>query len=437
MKNDTEQPNATKSASQGASHEGGRVAMSEAKLKRLKAPKTGELRLYDSEVPSLMLRWRANGSARWYLLRRVGSKTVQQPIGDINDWPTVTVETARKVAQKALQELAQGVTPSEGRATKAKAAQLAKGGVVPILDVLAKHIEKREEKERCEHHVRELKRVIQAAHAAGMKDLAQEGIAGKADTWLNGLKVAPTTRNRYRRHLIAVGKTAVRWYPAGVLPREPFLALSGEGAPLPPPPVFELGECISLVSDRAIQQDGLLWAFLLLTGCRAREATFAKWDRIDLVRKTFVIIPPNEEERAAGAAVKRNKSRTAELGAELVEILKPLQGVGYIFADKFRCDSGDLMRKFRRHLVAIGIPLAGRRIHSLRHNHACLSIAAGVDSLRTRLAMGHAGPEMAAHYGSQAMRWRGMLSPWNGELKLRDPVEVARITGSVSIIKSA
>ena len=54
-----------------------------------------------------------------------------------------------------------------------------------------------------------------------------------------------------------------------------------------------------------------------------------------------------------------------------------------------------------------------------------LAVAAGEDSLRLRLSMGHAGEVMAAHYGSAAMRFRGLLHAWDGVWRLRDPAEVA------------
>ena len=54
-------------------------------------------------------------------------------------------------------------------------------------------------------------------------------------------------------------------------------------------------------------------------------------------------------------------------------------------------------------------------------------MAAGCDSMALRLAMGHAGPEMQAHYAAKSARWRTLLAGWKGGLRLRDPAEADRL----------
>jgi integrase len=340
---------------------------------------------------------------------------------------------ARELAREALVKLARGGDPV---AAKREAAAKAKGGKVPFADALKRHLAALSERGRSPAHRGELERVVKAAIAAGLKDLATPSIASKAATWLDGLDISDQTKHRYRVHLIAVGKTAVRWWPADVLPREPFLALSGKGAPMPVPPYFTPPECVALASDAAVarvEDGGPLWAFLLYTGCRYREAAFARWDRIDLGHSTFSVLPPSAQERESGEAVKRNKSRTVSLQAEIVQLLRDWRKTdpkgAFVFDEMWRTKNHRWnVEAFRRHLAALAIPLDGRRIHSLRHSHACLAIASGEDSLRLRLSMGHAGEQMQAHYASAAMRWRGLLHEWRGTWKLRDAADVARLT---------
>ena len=243
------------------------------------------------------------------------------------------------------------------------------------------HLSAMKERGRSDQHTKELERIVTAAIAAGMKDLANPGIAAKAARCLDAMDVSDLTRHRYRVHLIAVGKTAVKWWPADVLPREPFLALSGQGAQMPAPPVFQPAEACTLVSDKALAMNatgGRLWAFLLMTGARYKEAAWARWDRLDLGRGTFGIIPPDAAEHAAGSRVKRNKSRTTSLQVELVEILKAWPGKheGFLFPDEWRMRPHvHNVFAFRAHLEALGIPLKDRRTHALRHTHACLAIS--------------------------------------------------------------
>lgn len=406
-----------------------RVTLTEKRMAVLVPPDAGELVVHDEEVPGLIVRLRPDGRPRWGLLRRVAGRLHRVALGA---WPEVPVELARELAQEAAVKLARGRDPTAER--RAAAAQ-ARGGKVPILDALAKRLDTLRDRGRSGQHTAELERVARAAYAAGVRDLADPGVAAKADKWLRALDVSDMTRSRYRIHLIAIGKEALRWWPADVLAREPFAALAGRGAKMPPPPVFQPHEVVRLASDAALAEpDGLLWYFLLATGCRYKEAAWAKWSCIDLERRTFLVIPPDAEERARGARVKRDKARTVELGHELVEVLRPRRRpAGFLFPDPWRVRPHvQNVFAFRDHLAAVGVELDGRRIHSLRHSHACLAIAAGVDSLRLRLAMGHAGEEMAAHYSQTAMRWRGLLASWNGDMKLRDPAEAARLLGSES-----
>jgi len=409
-----------------------RVTLTEARMKALAPPRGKPVVVYDAKALGLAIRWRPNGKPRWYVVKRAGGRMAWVALGDISDWPTVSVDLARRLAGEALVKLAIGEDPVQAKADRRAKAR---GGRVPMADALARHLAVLRERGRSGGHVAELERVATAAAAAGVRDLAAPGVASTAAGWLDTLDVSDQTLHRYRAHLIAVGKTAVRWWPADVLPREPFLALTGKGAPMPAPPYFTPAECAALVADDALAREdsgGRLWAFLLYTGCRFREATWARWDRLDLDRATFAVIPPDAAEHAAGSRVKRNKARTVGLQAELLALLRtwPRTADGFLFPTVWR-DQPHVRNvfTFRDHLEAISIPLDGRRIHSLRHAHAVLAVASGEDSLRLRLSMGHAGEAMQSHYASAAMRWRAVLADWRGVFRLRDAEEVARLTG--------
>jgi integrase len=423
---------ATTLATEGASMPE-HIAMTEARLSRLAAPADGQVRLYDTKEPHLMLRWRAHGKPRWYVTVRAEGRSRSFPLGTISTWPEVPVEAARALAREAVVALAKGhdpvVTKQEAQALRREQEA---GGRVPFAQALERHLGTLAGRGRSGSHVRELERVVRLAIDAGVVDLAHPSAAATAQGWLDSLEVSAPTRHRYRVHLCAVGKTALKWWPAEVLPRDPFLALTGQGAQLPPPPVFTPQDAVLLASDTALSQpDGLVFAFLLYTGCRFREATWARWERIHLDRATFDVVPPSASERAAGAAVKRDKPRTVALPSELVALLRawcPPNARGFLFEEAWRIRphvSNTIT--FRKHLGALGIPLEGRRIHSLRHTRQTLGIACGEDTLRLRLSMGHAGEDMAAHYGRMAMRWRGMLRDWDGELRLRDPAWHGRL----------
>lgn len=400
-----------------------RTALTESRVRNL----VGPCMVYDTVVPELCVRIRAGGGPRWLVVAQVNGRRHWVTLGP---WPRLTVDIARRGAREALVKIAQGKDPVADRRS---AIDRARNGAVPILTVLERRMSRLRERGRSPRHALEIERIAQSAHAAGVRDLADPGVSARAANWLEGLDISDLTRNRYRRHLVALGKEAMRWYPADVLGREPFLALGGEGAKLPAPPYFTPAECCALATDSSIANEetgGLLWAVLLYSGCRYREVAWLTWDRVDIARKTIAIIPPTEDERRQGAAVKRDKARSIAMHDELVALLASRVRGGFVFEDWWRSRNHvRYVEQFRAHLALpeVNIPLNGRRIHSLRHSHAIMAIACGVDSLHLRLSMGHAGPEMQAHYASAAMRWRGSLAGWNGRFRLRDEAEAARL----------
>jgi integrase len=402
-----------------------------------------ELRLHDAKVPGLLLWRRPNGKARWYVFKRVKSRIKRMPVGDVSDLDSIPLEAARDLARALVGRLAASVdVTGERRRERAKVAQRRAGGAAPLADALKLHLGKLDERKRDARHVAELKRVVGDAVTAGVVDLAAPGIVKAARTWLDGLDLSEQTRARYRRHLLAVTRTALAEWPPEILPRDPFTGLRGKGAAMPVPAVFTPAEAMTLASDNALAlPGGRLFAFLLLSGCRFKEATWARWDRVNLARETFDVVPPSASEYAMGSRVKRMKPRTVALPAELVALLTRWkaaapEGEPFLFPNEWRVQSHVAsVFAFRAHLDALGIPLAdadakGRKIHSLRHTRQTIGIACGEDSLRLRLSMGHAGEDMGAHYSRLAMRFRALLADWNGTLKLRDPAEVERITAA-------
>jgi integrase len=143
---------------------------------------------------------------------------------------------------------------------------------------------------------------------------------------------------------------------------------------------------------------------------------------VDLERATFLVIPPNAAERAAGEAVKRDRARAVALQPELVVLLRRWQDDAdgdWLWPEPVRDLGRHSTSALRAHLTALGITQGERVFHSLRHSHCSLALAAGEDGLRLRLSVGHAGDAMTAHYAAQAMRWRGEVAGWGGVWRLR------------------
>ena len=366
----------------------------------------------------LIDRWRARGrvaGARWQV------KVKDTATGK---WASESFADGQKAAAKAWALAAIGRV-SAGQIDAIR--QDRRRPEVLMEEALKRHLEVLRERGRDAKHIGEVESITKRAIAAGITNLAEDGIAAKAASWLAASAKTPMTRLKFRRVLGAVGRTAMRWWP--ILERDPFLPLQGEGAPIPEPPTFTVPELRRLVADAALSSEiGRATALAIYSGARMREITHLRTDRIDIARRRIDIVPPTDAERAAGARLKRNRSRSVPIQDELAALLP-----GWLAANTehlfpgLRPRNNDFMaRQFQAHLVAVGIdaddcPRDDRRrsFHSLRHSHAMLALACGEDGLRLQLSLGHTTQEMTGHYTSAAMRIRGEVAYWSGVFQLR------------------
>lgn len=419
-------PRTTYSASQSASH----APLSEAMLGKLAAPKKGELRLYDSKVPGLLLRWRAGASApRWYLLKRVRERTVQSVLGELSSWPAVSVVNARALATKALADLANGISPSDVRAKTRKDKADKAAMVLPMSEVWKRHKAKLLEGERGAEHIREMQLLAEQSEAAGVEDLRHPGIAAKAEAWLMKQDLAPSTRRRRRGFFKDLGNTAQRWW---MLADNPFSALElSTPDAVPDIELFSLAECCDLVSDAGLKHAwGALGAVLLYHGLRLQEGVWMHEERIDADAGVLRVTPPTAAERKLGYRVKRNKAREVPLQEEWLELRKklPKQKDGYLFPEEFRTlNRKTHWRHFRTWCKSVGIDPGPRSPHTLRHQRATVGLASREGDMRIQLSLGHAGAAMTKHYAQKAMRWTRAVGHWHGVMRFRDPVEVAKL----------
>jgi integrase len=406
-------------------------------------PGADELRLFDPKHPGLVLWRRPRGAPRWYLFRRAAGRKVRVPLAEPSTYPALRLEQARGLYPALLTKLAAGEDMAKTRrANRVKEAaerkeqrEAARGGRVPMRDVLDHMLARMRLDGRSDIHREEREKIINGVIAAGCTDMEDPQARAKAEKYLNGLKVTELTRFRYGQHIRALGKYAMTRYPEEDGPtRDPFARLEVGSKTIPPPPTFNLSEAFKLASDAAmVTEEGRLFAFLLFTGARMREATWARVERFDLDAATWSILPLTKEQREAGERLKRNKARTVNLMPELVELLRDWIDKPhgpFLFSDVVRGRSWQSTAVFRDHLDDLGIPVEGRHIHSLRHLHCTLAVACGMKDLDLRLSVGHAGQEMAAHYAAAAMLWKAKLAPWSGVFRLRDPGERARLVGT-------
>ena len=87
-----------------------KINFTQDRIRNLTTPKEGRIDYYDIEVPKLTCRVSSTGIKSFVLLKWTG-KTMQRVT--LGRFPDMTVSDARKKAQAALTELAQGINPTE------------------------------------------------------------------------------------------------------------------------------------------------------------------------------------------------------------------------------------------------------------------------------------------------------------------------------------
>jgi len=232
----------------------------------------------------------------------------------------------------------------------------------------------------------------------------------KTQTTPRGTPPTGPTLNREVRCLTRLLRWAV---DRGLLPDSPLkgIKMLPEGPPRVPSLDTETeARLLSALSS---------WTYLpvkiaLHTGARANEILQAKWRDIDLERGLWTI--PDS---------KNLSPRTVPLNSELVELLKPLQGLpeAYVVTRNGKpVPVEDLSKAFKRAVRRVGRP--DLRLHDLRHVFASRLLASGASLPEIAALLGHKTLSISARYSHASPdRLRALVST----LPSVKPVESARI----------
>lgn len=331
------------------------------------------------------------------------------------------------------------------------------------------------------HSIREVRRVLEAAEAAGVKDLKAKDIAKQAHDFLETYKPksafggrkgprSASMRLRYVVHFRHLGRYLTRptlENSMALLPSNPFMALDRPKVKAGMMPILSLEEAKKLVSDEALREipmkrypagspgaggiehgpkvDGVYFATRLYLGQRQKETAWLRWEHILWAEKLIKVTLPDAVDHAEavrlklvkpgekptgegcerGKQVKNDKERYSILPDELAEILmkiRPASGTGYVFREEVRYRHASIDgNSFRAQLKRLQIDRPDLTPHKLRSTNACLWLAAGLGESRLKSHLGHEKIEMSSHYASRANEYRVGTKDWNGEIRLRRP----------------
>lgn len=215
---------------------------------------------------------------------------------------------------------------------------------------------------------------------------------------------AASTINRTLAHVRAIFNRAIEWEVDGVEKNpakgvKPVPDRKRHERYLSPEEAQRLLEAVSSCSNRMLP---LVIGFLLLTGCRKREALDARWENIDLERGVLTVpLSKSGKPRyvplspAARSVLLHAKSLAAELLGDRAE------QNGWVFPNpKTGKPFAKVQTGWERARRVAG--LDGLRIHDLRHSFASALVNRGMTLYDVKEALGHSSMVTTQRYAHLA-----------------------------------
>lgn len=341
---------------------------------------------YDTKITGFVLEVRSSGGRTYYLrYQDQAGRQRQYKIGGAED---VTFAAAQKKAQQLRSEVVMGGDPSAAKAVKR---------ATPLYKELAdQHLEHARLHLRSFLDIESIIRVhiLPKWGRTPVNEIDSRGVG----QWLAQKRasgLAPATVEKIRVTLGRSFELGLRWgvpgcekNPTRGIPRKPLnnareRFLSAEEA-------TRLREATAKSDNPQLQH---IVSLLLLTGARMRELLDAKWEHVDVERRSW-LIPTSKTGRArhvplSGAAL------------EVIGALPRFKGCPWLVPNpKTLKPFVSLKHGWQTAITEAKLP--GLRIHDLRHSAASFMVNGGVDLFAVGKVLGHASYQSSQRYAHLA-----------------------------------
>lgn len=363
-----------------------RVKITKRLVDGIAPPASGEVNLWDSEVPGFSLRVRSTGSKVYVAEYR--NRAQRKRRVTLGPHGRLTVEQARELGRQVLAAAAAGKDPAEERQTSRTAPTLAEFAS----RYLEQHAAPKKKPSSAAADARLLR--LYVVPALGRRKVAEIGIKEVADLH-HAMRGKPAQANRLLALLSKMFNLAERW---GVRPqnsnpcrgldrypekhRERFLSAAE---------IARLGEVL------AEEEAGdpfvvLAIRLLLLTGARRNEILTLRWSDVDFERASLRL----PDSKTGAKAIPLGPAALATLAAA-----PRLEGSPYVIPGRRAgCRFVGVYRPWARIRERAG--LGDLRLHDLRHSFASIGAAAGLGLPILGSILGHKTPATTARYAHLA-----------------------------------
>lgn len=341
---------------------------------------------YDTHIPGFILERRVSGKGTYYLrYNDVIGRQRQHKIGGVDD---VTCAAARKKAQELRSEVVMGGDPGAKKA-------LAKS--IPTYGELAEkhlafaklHLKSYNDLESCMRI-----HIVPKWGKTRLTDITSQAVG----QWLNEKRVdglAPASVEKMR---VILGRSFVlgaSWdipgterNPTRGIPRKPLN--NGRERFLTPEETARLKAAVAASQNTQLQY---VVGLLLLTGARLRELLDAKWENVDVERRSW-FIPTS----------KTGKSRHVPLSTPALAIIDKLprfKGCPWLVPNIDTRKPFVSIKHGWQHAIKEA-KLPGLRLHDLRHSAASNMVNSGVDLFAVGKVLEHASYQSTQRYSHLA-----------------------------------
>ncbi|WP_295207201.1 site-specific integrase [uncultured Brevundimonas sp.] len=341
---------------------------------------------YDLSIKGFVLEVRCTGGKTYYLryVDQAGTQK-QYKIGGYND---ITFAAAKKKAQQLRSEVVMGGDPGAKKA-------LARS--IPLYGELAeRHLEfaKLHLKSYSDLEATMRNHVLPKWGKTRLTDITSQAVG----QWLNDKRaggLAPASVERIR---VIFGRSFVlgaSWdipgterNPTRGIPRTPLN--NGRERFLSAEEATRLREAVAASQNPQLQH---IVGLLLLTGARLRELLDAKWENVDIKRRSW-LIPTSKTGKARHVPLS-----TAALA--IIEQLPRFKDCPWLVPNpETRRPFVSIKHGWQRAIREAKLP--GLRLHDLRHSAASFMVNSGVDLFAVGKVLGHASYQSTQRYSHLA-----------------------------------